>query len=117
MPRANDDVKQATGAYRRQCPVCATEFYTDDPRVVYDTVRCKKRADNAAYYDRHRADVLAKANARKDRQRAIAAEVEALREFKRQAETALIFGDRASWGVDPYDEQEASSAPGASGHE
>jgi hypothetical protein len=113
MPRANDYDVSDTGAFERQCRVCAKTFHTDNPRVVYCTAACKKRASNAAHYDRHRDALLAKAKAQKA---ALATELEELRDFKRQVEAIRIAGDQrmGSWAdqYDPYDEQEANGNTG-----
>lgn len=66
MPRTNP----AEGkTFQRTCPVCGKSFTTDNARTKYDTPECKKIANNAAFYEKHAAELRAANNERQKEQR------------------------------------------------
>lgn len=69
MPSSTADRRQPTGDYKKTCPHCGNEFFTDNPRVVYDTEKCQKTAWNKRYYEQHRDILLPRAIERKRRKK------------------------------------------------
>lgn len=45
------------GAFERTCEGCGEAFRTDSPRQRYCSPRCKRRAQNARHYRRHRGKI------------------------------------------------------------
>jgi len=50
-----------TGDFERVCRGCGATFRTDNPDQQYHNNQCKRQAQNARYYARHRAKIRKRA--------------------------------------------------------